>query len=50
MANISRAAAIVGAAESDELGYLENRKSDLQLHVEASYNALGGRRAEEGRC
>ena len=40
MANISRAAAIVGAAESDELGYLENRKSDLQLHVEASYNAL----------
>ena len=40
MANISRAAAIVGAAESDEMGYLENRKSDLQLHVEASYNAL----------
>ena len=30
----------MGAAESDELGYLENRKSDLQLHVEASYNAL----------
>ena len=40
MANISRAAAIVGAAESDELGYLENRKSDLQLLVEAASNAL----------
>ena len=40
MANISRAAVIVGVAESDELGYLEGRKSDLQLHEEASYNAL----------
>ena len=40
MASISRAAAIVGAAESDELGYLENRKSDLQLLVEAASNAL----------
>ncbi len=40
MASISRAAAIVGAAESDELGYLENRRSDLQLSTEAAYNAL----------
>ncbi len=40
MANLSRGAAIVGAAESDEIGYLENRKSDLQLHAEAASNAL----------
>ena len=40
VASISRAAAIVGAAESDELGYLENRKSDLQLSTEAAWNAL----------
>ena len=40
MPNLSRGAAIVGVAESDELGYLENRKSDLQLGAEAAYNAL----------
>ena len=40
MANVSRAAVIVGVAEADEMGYLEGRKSDLQLHEEASYNAL----------
>ena len=38
--NISRAAAIVGVAEADEMGYLENMKSDLQLNEEACYNAL----------
>ncbi len=40
MPNVSRAAAIVGVAEADEIGYLENRKSDLQLNTEACYNAL----------
>ncbi len=40
MQNISRAAAIVGVAEADEIGYLENRKSDLQLNEEACYNAI----------
>ena len=40
MANISRGAAIVGVAESDDIGYLDNNKSDLQLHAEAAYNAL----------
>lgn len=40
MPNISRGAAIVGVAESDEIGYLDNRKSSLQLQSEAAYNAL----------
>ncbi len=39
MANLSKSAAIVGVAESDEIGRIEN-KSNLQLHAEAAYNAL----------
>ncbi len=35
---VSRAAAIVGAAESDEIGYLEAPKSSLELHIEAIRN------------
>ena len=33
-----KAAAIVGAAEADEIGFLENPKSSLQLHIEAIKN------------
>ena len=39
MANLSKTAAIVGVAESDELGIVPN-KSALQHHAEAAYNAL----------
>ncbi len=35
---LSRAAAIVGAAESNEIGYLETPMSALQLHIEAIKN------------
>ena len=39
MANLSKTVAIVGVAESDEIGRIEG-KSNLQLHAEAAYNAL----------
>ena len=39
MADLSRSVAIVGVAESDEIGRVEN-KSSLQHHAEAAYNAL----------
>ena len=39
MADLSRSVAIVGVAESDEIGKVEN-KSSLQHHAEAAYNAL----------
>ena len=35
---LSKAAAIVGAAESDEIGYPETPKSSLTLHIEAIKN------------
>ena len=38
MANLSKSVAIVGVAESDEIGRVD--KSSLQLHAEAAYNAL----------
>ncbi len=34
-ANVSKAAAIVGAAEAKEIGYPEEAKTSLQLHIEA---------------
>jgi acetyl-CoA acetyltransferase len=37
-AAISRAAAIVGAAEANEIGFLKEPKSSLQLHIEAIKN------------
>lgn len=39
MATLSKTAAIVGVAESDEIGKIPN-KSSLQHHAEAAYNAL----------
>ena len=39
MANLSGSVAIVGVAESDEIGKVEHRSS-LQHHAEAAYNAL----------
>ena len=39
MADLARSVAIVGVAESDEIGKVEN-KSSLQHHAEAAYNAL----------
>ncbi|MBI4219499.1 MAG: hypothetical protein HY682_05085, partial [Chloroflexi bacterium] len=39
LAKVSGTSAIVGVAESDELGRLPN-KSPLQLHAEAARNAL----------
>lgn len=39
MADLSRSVAIVGVAESDQIGRVEN-KSSLQHHAEAAYNAL----------
>ena len=39
MADLSRSVAIVGVAESDKIGRVEN-KSSLQHHAEAAYNAL----------
>ena len=39
MAPLSKSAAIVGVAESDEIGNVPG-KSALQLHAEAAYNAL----------
>src|SRR5581483_3028166 len=39
MPNLSRSAAIVGVAESDQLGVVPN-KSALQHHAEAAVNAL----------
>jgi acetyl-CoA acetyltransferase len=39
MADMSRSVAIVGVAESDEIGKVEG-KSSLQHHAEAAYNAL----------
>jgi len=39
MADMSRSVAIVGVAESDEIGKVEG-KSNLQHHAEAAYNAL----------
>ncbi len=38
MADISKSVAIVGVAESDQIGRVE--KSNLQLHAESAYNAL----------
>ncbi len=38
MADISKSVAIVGVAESDEIGRVA--KSNLQLHAESAYNAL----------
>jgi acetyl-CoA acetyltransferase len=38
MSGISRAAAIVGAAEANEIGYPEEPKTSLQLHIEAIKN------------
>ena len=35
---LSKAAAIVGAAEANEIGFLENPVSSLQLHIEAIKN------------
>ena len=35
---LSRAAAIVGAAEANQIGFLKEPKSSLQLHVEAIKN------------
>tara|TARA_B100000029_G_scaffold115642_1_gene108142 strand:- start:2927 stop:4069 length:1143 start_codon:yes stop_codon:yes gene_type:complete len=39
MSDLSRSVAIVGVAESDEVGKIEN-KSNLQFHAEAAYNAI----------
>ena len=39
MGNLSRTAAIVGVAESNELGLVPG-KSSLQHHAEAAFNAL----------
>ena len=39
MADLAKSVAIVGVAESDEIGRVEN-KSSLQHHAEAAYNAL----------
>lgn len=39
MADLSKTVAVVGVAESDEIGRVEN-KSNLQHHAEAAYNAL----------
>ena len=39
MADLSKSVAIVGTAESDEIGLVPN-KSALQHHAEAAYNAL----------
>lgn len=39
MAGMSKSVAIVGVAESDEIGKVEN-KSSLQHHAESAYNAL----------
>ena len=39
MADLSRSVALVGVAESDQIGKVEN-KSALQHHAEAAYNAL----------
>ena len=39
MVDLSRTAAIVGVAESDEIGTVPN-KSSLQHHMEAAHNAL----------
>ena len=36
--NPSMQAAIVGAAEADEIGYLSAPKSNMRLHIEAIYN------------
>ena len=35
---LSKAAAIVGAAEANEIGFLKEPKSSLQLHIEAIKN------------
>ncbi|HEY7294839.1 MAG TPA: thiolase, partial [Dehalococcoidia bacterium] len=35
---LSRAAALVGAAEANEIGYPETPKTSLQLHIEAIKN------------
>ena len=37
-AQVSKAAAIVGAAEANEIGFLKEPKSSLQLHIEAIKN------------
>ena len=39
MADLSKSVAIVGVAESDEIGKVPG-KSSLQHHAEAAYNAL----------
>jgi|GEM_PF-6673462 hypothetical protein len=39
MTDLSKSVAIVGSAESDQIGLVEN-KSALQLHAEAAHNAL----------
>ena len=36
--NPSKQAAIVAAAEADQIGYLESPKTDMMLGVEAIYN------------
>ena len=35
MNNLSKAAALVGAAESNEIGYPDEPRTSLQLHIEA---------------
>ena len=37
-AQLSRAAAIVGAAEANEIGFLDEPVTSLQLHIEAIKN------------
>ena len=39
MNNLSKAAALVGAAESNEIGYPDEPRTSLQLHIEAIKNA-----------
>jgi acetyl-CoA acetyltransferase len=36
--DLYKAAAIVGAAESDEIGYMSEPKSNMRLHIEAIHN------------
>ena len=38
MSNLSKAAALVGAAEANEIGYPDEPRTALQLHIEAIRN------------
>ena len=38
MSNLSKAAALVGAAEANEIGYPDEPRTSLQLHIEAIKN------------